>query len=287
MKRMLIATFSFCFALSLIALGSKLFARHNTVRAQVEPAQAEHNSRRARCSNRTASGTYGYRMTGQLIGNQTVPFLVNGIFTHYPNGTMDAEVLLTLGEQQIPGTGTEGRFQTNEDCTGSGKFIVPVLNNLEITYNFIATDGGNQIELLNTNPGIVLHGVGRRISQPGFAPRCNSATVAHTYGYRLDGSLPGIPFFVISGTFTHWAEGRFNGTWKGTDTFNIMGQQYLPRENSGTYTIKSNCRGTGFYKDNLGNSANYVFVAVDGGDTLYIQGADPGIKAAGVARRVR
>jgi len=42
------------------------------------------------CTNGTASGTYGYRMSGQIVG--VGPFLVNGIFTHNPDGTMDADV---------------------------------------------------------------------------------------------------------------------------------------------------------------------------------------------------
>ena len=195
---------------------------------------------------------------------------------------MDADVLLTLGDQQIPGKGADGTFETNDDCTGSGKFRVPVLNNLEITYNFIATDGGEQIELLNTNANVVLHGVGRRISKPGAAPRCNNAMVLGTYGYRFDGSIPNVPFMAISGTFTH----AIGGTWKGSDTLNLMGQ-YFARNNKGTYKLERNCRGTGFYTDNLGNSINYVFVVVDGGDTLYLQGADPGIKVSGVGRRIR
>src|SRR5215470_4395010 len=95
------------------------------------------------CINGTASGTYGYRMTGQLVG--VGPFLVNGIFTHHPDGTMDGDVHLTLGEQQIPTKWSGGTFKTNDDCTGSGKFFVQALN-LEMTYNFIATDGGEQIE---------------------------------------------------------------------------------------------------------------------------------------------
>ena len=123
------------------------------------------------CTNGTASGTYGYRMAGQLVG--VGPFLVNGIFTHSPDGTMDGDVHLTLGDQQIPTKWSGGTFKTNGDCTGSGKFFVQALN-LEVTYNFIVTDGGAQIELLNTNPGVVLHGVGRRIIQTGFAPRCKS-----------------------------------------------------------------------------------------------------------------
>jgi hypothetical protein len=234
------------------------------------------------CTNGTASGTYGYRMAGQLVG--VGPFLVNGIFTHYPDGTMDGDVLLTLGDQQIPGKWSGGTFKTNGDCTGSGKFFVQALN-LEVSYNFIVTDGGAQIELLNTNQGVVLHGAGRRVIQPGFTPRCNNGTVLGAYGYRLDGRIPNVPAVAISGVFTHSIDGG-NGVWTGSDTINFMGQ-YSPRTNQGTYKLESNCRGTGFYTDNLGNSVNYVFVAVDGGDTLYVQGADPGVAVSGVARRIR
>lgn len=63
--------------------------------------------------------------------------------------------------------------------------------------------------------------------------------------------------------------------------------QYLPRVNNGTYTLGSNCRGKGFYTDNFGNQINYVFTAVDGGDTLFLQGTDPGVAVSGVARRIR
>ena len=141
------------------------------------------------CTNGTASGTYGYRMTGQIVG--VGPFLVKGLFTHNPNGTMDADVLLTVGNQSFPAAGTGGTFKTNDDCTGSGRFFVAALN-LDVSYNFIATDGGNQIELLNTNPGVVLQGVGRRISKAGSAPSCTSGTILGTYGYRLDGSIPNV-----------------------------------------------------------------------------------------------
>lgn len=251
----------------------------NSVHAQEAPA-----IRRApACTNGTASGTYGYRMSGQLVG--TGPFLVNGIFTHNPDGTMDADVQVVVGDQSFPAPGTGGTFKTNNDCTGSGKFMVAALN-LEVTYNFIATDGGDQIELLNTNAGVVLHGVGRRIAKAGKAPSCNNGTILGSYGYRFDGKIPNVPLIAIAGTLTHSVDDKYNGTWTGTDTFNAMGQ-YLPRLNNGTYTLGSNCRGKGFYTDSLGNQINYVFTAVDGGDTIFVQGNEPGVAVSGVLRRIR
>jgi hypothetical protein len=168
------------------------------VHAQEEPAPYRVS---LYCNNGVASGTYGYRMAGQLVG--AGPFLVNGIFTHYPDGTMDGDVHLTLGDQQIPTKWSGGTFKTNDDCTGSGKFFVQALN-LEVTYNFIVTDGGEQIELLNTKQGVVLHGFGRRISRRGgLPPRCNNGAVLGAYGYRLDGSLPNTPFAAFAGKVTH------------------------------------------------------------------------------------
>jgi len=235
------------------------------------------------CTNGTASGTYGYRMAGQLVG--VGPFLVNGIFTHHADGAMEGDVHLTLGDQQIPTKWTGGTFKTNDNCTGSGKFFVQDIN-LEVTYNFIVTDGGEQIELLNTNQGVVLHGAGRRISKSGKAPRCNNGTILGAYGGRLDGSIPGVPNLALAGIFTYSIDDNYNGVMTGSDTVSFEGQ-YSQRADQGTYKMGSNCRGAGFYTDSLGNKINYVMTAVDGGETIYFQGTDPGSAVSGIGRRIR
>lgn len=235
------------------------------------------------CTNGTASGTYGYHMEGQIVG--VGPFLVNGLFTHKTDGTMDADVQLVVGDQSFPAAGTGGTFKTNDDCTGTGRFTVEALG-LDVTYNFIATDGGEQIELLNTNPGIVLHGVGRRIAKAGKAPSCNNGTVLGTYGYRLNGSLPGVPALAGAGVVTHSVDGNYDGHITGSDTYSFMGQ-FAPRTLEGTYKVESNCRGKGFYTDSLGNKVNYVFTVVDDGKTSFLMGIDPGSAVSGVSERIR
>ncbi len=242
-------------------------------------------NRAPNCTNGTASGTYGYRMSGVLVG--VGPFLVNGFFIHNPDGTSNGRASLVIGNQQIPANDfTPGTFQTNNDCTGTGTFFVAALNQ-QITYNFIATDGGRQIELLNTNSGIALHGVGRRISQAGRAPSCNNGTILGTYGYRLDGSVPGAPNLSGAGIETYALDAAFNGTFSGSDTISFNGQ-IVPRTFQGTYKVNSDCTGTGRYTDSLNpNPINFVFVAVDGGRELYFQGTDPGVIISGVGRRVQ
>jgi hypothetical protein len=236
------------------------------------------------CTNGTASGTYGYRMAGAIVG--TGPFLVNGLFTHNPDGTMSAKVHLTINGQQLPDTAwKDGKFKTNADCTGSGEFIVEALQ-LKITYNFIATDGGRQIELLNTNPGILLHGVGRRIADSGRAPSCTDGTILGAYGYRLDGSIPNAPMTAFAGTINHALDADLKGVMNGSDTAGFMGQ-FVPRGIQGTYKLNGDCTGTGRYKDTIGNDINYTFTVVNGGREIYLQGTDPGVNVSGVARRVQ
>src|SRR5262245_60444338 len=91
-------------------------------RRTVQAQGASGFARAPRCTIGTASGTYGYHMEGQLVG--VGPFMVNGIFTHHTDGTMDADVQSVIGNQSFPTPGTGGTFKINDDCTGTGMFRV-------------------------------------------------------------------------------------------------------------------------------------------------------------------
>jgi hypothetical protein len=283
MKRLTITILALVFALGILVFVSTKLAQHNTVKAQSqEPvAQPMHeNSHKSRCSNRTGSGTYGYQMNGSIVG--VGAFLVNGLFTANPDGTTSANVRLTINGQTIPATGTNGTFTTNDDCTGSGKFFVPQLNQ-QITYNSVLTDNGEGIELINTNPGIVLQGHGKRIAPAYRAPRCNSSMIEGDYGYRLEGSLPGVPNVAAVGLLTHFSGGRIIGF----DAASFNGAQVPRRDYQGTYKLNRDCTGTGNYKDSLGTTVDYVFTVVDEGKEIFLQGANGnGDNIFGVARRV-
>lgn len=288
MKRIFLATISFCLAIGFLVIAGSYLSRHNAVRAQSEQPQAQPENHaqlhRPRCSNRTASGTYGYRMNGSIVG--VGPFLVNGIFVHNPDGTSSVRAWVAINGQSMLTTGVRGTFKTNEDCTGSGTFFGPELG-LQVSYNFILTDGGNQIEILNTNQGIALQGVGRRIAPAGRRPNCNSRMIAGDYGYRLEGSLPGVANGAWVGFASHTPYDSVNGKLSGFDTGSYNGQ-ILPRSNQGTFKLNSDCTGTGNYGDSLGNqNINYVFTVVDGGEQIYFQGTDPGVNIFGFARRMR
>ncbi len=252
----------------------------HTVAAQID---APFSRGPARCTLGTASGVYGVQMTGQLLG--VGPLLVNGLFTQRSDGTMDNDVYVALGNQSFPAPSAGGSWKINEDCTGSGQFTLAALN-LDFSYNFVVSDGGDQLDLLVTTPGMVLNGTSRRISQAGRAPSCNNGTLLGAYGYRLSGSAPNLPFVAGAGTFNHRLSDNYQGLLSGADTLNLMGQ-HAPRTLQGTFTVGGNCRGTGAQTDSLGNAINYVFVVVNGGETIYLQSTDPGVAISGVAQRLK
>ena len=70
----------------------------------------------------------------------------------------------------------------------------------------------------------------------------------------------------------------------------LMGQ-LVPRSLNGTFTLGSNCRGAGSYRDPSDPSGKrrigFVFTVVNDGDQLFLQGSDPGAAIFGVAQRVQ
>ena len=281
MKRPITRMITIVFCAVMLALTLSPIRRDGAAKAQ---GNSSARSSVSHCTNGTASGTYGYRMSGQIIG--LGPILVNGLFTHNPDGTMSGNVYINLNGVTIPNASwTNGTFTTNSDCTGTGTFYVAALDQ-QITYNFIASDGGRQIDLLNTNAGNAFHGVGRRISQNGQGPSCTDGTIKGSYGYRLEGSLPGVPVFVGAGTVTHSQDENLKGITAGADTNGINGM-FFPRTFEGTYKVNEDCTGTGRYTDSNGATINYVFVTVDKGQEIYFQGTNPGDIVSGVGRRIK
>lgn len=219
------------------------------------------------------------KMRGSIVGLGS--FLVNGYFTHNPDGTMRAHAYGTINGQtdliDAPGT-----FSTSDDCTGTGRFATPTLG--VITYYFVVTDGGDQIDLINTNQGIALQGTGRRIALAGQRPNCDNRMIEGHYSYRLEGSFPGVPNFAGVGYTIHTPTDRMNGKLSGFDTNSFSGQ-IAPRSIQGTYKLNADCTGSGRYGDSLGNTIDYVFMVVDRGKHIYLQSSYPGGNVAGLATR--
>ena len=104
------------------------------------------------------------------------------------------------------------------------------------------------------------------------------------YSYRLEGSFPGVPNFAGVGYVIHTAYDRENGKISGFDTNSFNGQ-IAPRSIQGTYKLNRDCTGSGRYGDSLGNTIDYVFMVVDGGKHVYLQGSYPGANVTGISTR--
>lgn len=76
---------------------------------------------------------------------------------------------LTINGQTILTTGTDGTVTIYDDCTGTGMFYIPEFRQ-QITYVSVLTDEDGQIQLLNTDSGIVLQGHGKRIAPAERVP---------------------------------------------------------------------------------------------------------------------
>lgn len=258
------------------------FSSPSAAQAQDDPFE---RARTPHCTRGTVSGTYGYRMQGAIVG--VGPFLVNGLFTHNPDGTSTVRAYVTINGRSMLTTGVNGTFKVNDDCTGSGTFFGPELMQ-QISYDFVAVDGGEQMQILNTNAGIALQGYGRRIAKPGQATQCNNGMILGNYGYRLDGSLPNVPNVASIGLITHSLDDNFGGRLKGFDANSFNGTQIPRRDYEGTFKVNSDCTGTGKYTDSLNNTVDYVFTVVDEGREIYLMGAtSAGDNISGVAQRVR
>ena len=126
---------------------------------------------------------------------------------------------------------------------------------------------------------------GCRIAPAGRTLRCDSRMIEGSYGYQ-EGSLLGVANTMFVGTLINTAYDRVTGKISGFDTASFNGQ-FAPRSLQGTYKLNQDCTGTGNYGDSLGNTVNYVFMVVDDGDHIYLQGTDPGVNIFGIAKRMR
>jgi hypothetical protein len=114
------------------------------------------------CSNATLKGTFSQKGTGVITDPPAFagPMANVGTLTFDGNGAVTGALISSLNGTIVPATET-GTYRVNPDCTGT--YTVQI-SPLGITANafFVIDDGGNEIQIITTDPGVVITCTARR-----------------------------------------------------------------------------------------------------------------------------
>jgi hypothetical protein len=120
------------------------------------------------CSNNSLRGTYAYTSTGFITAPPAFagPFAETGAQTF--NGGGETAATATLSQNgnilQVSITGT---YTVNPDCTGTLTLQVAPIG-ITVHVFFVVTDNGDGFQAIETEPGLVITRIARRLS-PGRA----------------------------------------------------------------------------------------------------------------------
>lgn len=113
------------------------------------------------CSNASLRGTFAFRGTGVVFDASGVVTL-DVVFaqTFDGNGALTATGLQSHNGHILKVTQT-GAYTVNPDCTGTYTALVSPVG-LTVHFFFIIADGGNDLEVLATDPTTAISGSARR-----------------------------------------------------------------------------------------------------------------------------
>jgi hypothetical protein len=109
------------------------------------------------CSNATLRGTYSDTDTGTIVG--AGPFAGVNLDRFDGKGNMTASGMSSVNGSISP-VATSGTYTVNSDCTGT----YSVSDAFGDTFNayFVIDEGGNELQIVITNPGTVINCVARK-----------------------------------------------------------------------------------------------------------------------------
>jgi hypothetical protein len=119
-----------------------------------------------RCDQRTVAGTYGFQGQGTLgLGTpQVIPAAETGVATADGAGNLTGAVTFSLGGQ-ILSTPFTGTYQVNADCTIAETIVFGSQTRHQ---QGVIVSQGQQIDFIDTDPGIVLTRVAKRMQGSPF-----------------------------------------------------------------------------------------------------------------------
>ena len=119
------------------------------------------------CTNATLNGTFSQKGTGVIVSPPALagPMANVGTLTFDGSGGLTGTVVNSLNGTIVPAT-EKGTYHVNPDCTGT--YTVQI-SPLGITGNayFVIDNLLNEIQIITTDPGVVITCVARRQFAPG------------------------------------------------------------------------------------------------------------------------
>jgi hypothetical protein len=113
------------------------------------------------CDATSISGPYGYAFSGFLTDNQGYYhfFSASGRIVADANGGLNGHDTISVDGTVTRGRTYVGSYQVNSDCTGS---ITLGNSTGSATADFVVTNGGNEIQFIQSNPGANVTGFAKR-----------------------------------------------------------------------------------------------------------------------------
>jgi hypothetical protein len=124
------------------------------------------------CSNATLKGTFAEKDTGFIMNSPpTPPSLFAGVNldTFDGNGTITATGFATLDGNGAPQTET-GTYKVDPDCTGTYEVQISPGGFTAHAF-FVIDDGGNELQIIVTDPGNVITCIARKQFPAGHSER--------------------------------------------------------------------------------------------------------------------
>jgi len=123
------------------------------------------------CSNATLKGTFAEKDTGFITNPSPAPaslFAGVNLETFDGKGTITATGFASLDGNGAPQTET-GTYTVNPDCTGTYEVQISPGGFTAHAF-FVIDDGGNELQIIVTDPGTVINCIARRLFPKGEEP---------------------------------------------------------------------------------------------------------------------
>ncbi|HJQ24032.1 MAG TPA: hypothetical protein VKA60_08965 [Blastocatellia bacterium] len=145
---------------SLLLIGTFLLG--GSSHAQGDAERPSLKAKKTRCTAESVAGTYAYHGSGTITQSPAPqipagPFTTVGMLTLNADGTFAYKGTRSFNgfiDTAAQGIGT---FTVNNDCTATG------IDNIGTPYNIVFADGGNEVYIMFSAPGLVITTVGKRL----------------------------------------------------------------------------------------------------------------------------